>query len=242
MYGSLFGTSKNDHEREQQQHESSAPYLLKDEALDPTTPGAPKVSLAKNEDSHTISDGGGSATFISCVINLANTIVGAGMLGLPGAFGGSGYVGGSILIVLGALFSAHGLVLLSKAAQQAGLPSSFYTVAHAAVPQYTILIDLAVALKCFGVATGYLITVGDCMVDALDYLLLNGDPDHDNSFIIQTILSRQFWVVGAVLAVLPVSFYRTLDELKKASALALIFVFFLQLMSSLEKKNGLLRL
>ena len=89
--------------------------------------------------------------------------------GLPGAFGGTGYVGGSILIVIGAAFSAHGLVLLSKAAQKAGLPSSFYSVARAAVPQYTILIDLAVAMKCFGVATGYLITVGDCMVDALDH-------------------------------------------------------------------------
>jgi amino acid permease len=41
------------------------------------------------------------------------------------------------------------------------------------------------------------------------------------------LLSRRFWVLGAVLAVLPVSFYRTLDELKKASALALIFVFML---------------
>jgi len=169
----------------------------------------------------------GNATLLSCVVNLANTIVGAGMLGLPGAFGGTGYVGGSILIFLSACFSAHGLVLLSKAAQQAGLPSSFYSVARAAVPQYTILIDLAVALKCFGVATGYLLTVGDCMVDALDHLLLNGDPDHDDALWIQIVLSRQFWVMGAVLAVLPVSFYRTLDELKKASAVALIFVFFL---------------
>jgi amino acid permease len=49
---------------------------------------------------------------------------------------------------------AHGLVLLSKSAQMVGLPSSFYSVAAVAVPSYTILIDLAVALKCFGVATG----------------------------------------------------------------------------------------
>ena len=117
------------------------------------------------------------ATILSCVINLTNTIIGAGMLGLPGAFAGTGYVGGTILILCGAFFSTNGLYLLSSAAQQAGLPSSFYSVAAAAVPQYTILIDLAVALKCFGVATGYLITISDCMVDALDHILLNGDED-----------------------------------------------------------------
>lgn len=214
MYGSFFGaaTRSKEEDNEQQQEESSTPYFNDEESAD---------SNAQQQQD------GGSASLISCGINLANTIVGAGMLGLPGAFGGTGYIGGSILITLGALFSAHGLNLLSKAAQKAGLPSSFYSVARATVPQYTILIDLAVALKCFGVATGYLITVSDCMVDAFDHLLLTGDSDHDDSFIIQTILSREFWVVGAILAVLPVSFYRTFDELKKASALALVFVFFL---------------
>lgn len=239
MYGSLFGTSESNRKTNEDgtfhdEHGSSSAYQLNDEETQISLPPVQQQSSLSHRSSDGLlstgsqsNGGGGNATFLSCCVNLANTIVGAGMLGLPGAFGGSGYIGGSILIFLGALFSAHGLQLLSKAAQQTGLPSSFYSVAHAAVPQYTILIDLAVALKCFGVATGYLITIGDCMVDALDHILLNGDEDHDNSILIQTILSRQFWVLGAVVAVLPVSFYRTLDELKKASALALVFVFFL---------------
>ena len=94
------------------------------------------------------------STILSGVVNLSNTIVGAGMLGLPGAFGGTGWLSGIVLIALAATFSAHGLVLLSKAACLTGRPSSFYSVALASVPRYTILIDLAVALKCFGVATG----------------------------------------------------------------------------------------
>ena len=184
--------------------------------------------LAGTGDSGTSSrDDEGQATLFSCVVNLANTIIGAGMLGLPGALGGTGYLGGSLLMVAGASFSAHGLVLLTKAAQQAGLPSSFYTVARAAVPNYTILIDLAVALKCFGVATGYLITMGDCMVKAFDHILLNGDPENDESFMVSTLLSRRFWVFVGFLFVLPTAFYKTLDELKKTSALALIFVFLL---------------
>ena len=65
------------------------------------------------------------------------------------------------------------------------------------------------------------------MVDALDHILLNGDPENDERVIIRVLLSRHFWVVGAVLAVLPFSFKKTLDELKKASAAALVFVFML---------------
>ena len=94
------------------------------------------------------------SSIASGVANLANTIVGAGMLGLPGAFGGTGWLSGAILLVLSATFSAHGLVLLSKAAFVTGRPSSFYSVARKSVPRYTVLIDMAVAMKCFGVATG----------------------------------------------------------------------------------------
>eukprot|EP00957_Ditylum_brightwellii_P188643 14361133-Ditylum_brightwellii.AAC.1 len=76
------------------------------------------------------------------------------MLGLPGAFAGTGYLTGTILLFLSCYFSTQGLMLLSRSAVKANVyPSSFYTVAHAAVPQYTILIDAAVSLKCFGVAT-----------------------------------------------------------------------------------------
>ena len=65
------------------------------------------------------------------------------------------------------------------------------------------------------------------MVAALDHLLLTGDSAQDQRFYITLLLSRRFWVVGALALVLPFSFYRTLDELKKASALALVFVFML---------------
>ncbi|KAL9181592.1 hypothetical protein ACHAXT_010397 [Thalassiosira profunda] len=167
------------------------------------------------------------ATIWSGVVNLSNTIVGAGMLGLPGAFGGTGWLSGIVLLVVAAAFSAHGLVLLSKAACISGRPSSFYSVAMASVPRYTILIDAAVALKCFGVATGYLITISDSMVNALDHILLTGYPEQDERFFVSLLLSRHVWVLGALVLVLPFSFYRTLDELKKASALALVFVFML---------------
>ncbi|CAB9496757.1 Vacuolar amino acid transporter 5 [Seminavis robusta] len=238
MYGSVFFGSNKDNDDDNGNSrplgsQISLPVIPPgeaDNARSTCTTGSKSSTVGPSpllDECAEVSKKRGTATMMSCIVNLANTIVGAGMLGLPGAFGGTGYVGGSILIVLGAFFSSMGLWLLSRAAQRAGLPSSFYSVAHAAVPQYTVLIDLAVALKCFGVATGYLITVGDCMVDALDHILLN-DKDNDTpTGITKLILTRQFWVVAAVLAVLPISFYKTLDSLKKTSAIALIFVLFL---------------
>ncbi|KAL3756288.1 hypothetical protein ACHAWU_007239 [Discostella pseudostelligera] len=171
----------------------------------------------------------GGSTIGSGVINLTNTIVGAGMLGLPGAMGSTGWLSGILIIVISAAFSAHGLVLLSKAACLTGRPSSFYSVALASVPRFTILIDAAVALKCFGVATGYLVTISSSMVKAMEYLLQSPDPADDDryEYFNSLLLSRQIWVIGAMMAALPFSFYRTLDDLKKASALALIFVFVL---------------
>lgn len=65
------------------------------------------------------------------------------------------------------------------------------------------------------------------MVKALEQVLITGDSAKDERFLVSILLSRQTWVVGALLSVLPFSFYRTLDDLKKASALALVFVFIL---------------
>jgi amino acid permease len=74
---------------------------------------------------------------------------------------------------------------------------------------------------------GYLITISDSMVNSLHHMIRTVDPEKDETVIISLLLSRHFWVVGAMVSVLPFCFYRTLDELKRASALALVFVFML---------------
>jgi amino acid permease len=74
---------------------------------------------------------------------------------------------------------------------------------------------------------GYLITISDSMVNVLHHMIMTGDPERDDRFLISLLLSRHFWVVGAMASVLPFCFYRTLDELKRLSALALVFVFML---------------
>jgi hypothetical protein len=100
--------------------------------------------------SHTAAEPGlGQSGIFSSVVNLANTVVGAGMLGLPHAFAECGYVMGTLLLIVSAIGSSIGLHLLAVSQATVGIrPSSFYTVANAAMPSLTVLIDVAVALKC----------------------------------------------------------------------------------------------
>jgi hypothetical protein len=63
----------------------------------------------------------GDSAMIACIANLSNTIMGAGMLGLPAAFAGAGNVMGCIILVVAACFSANGLYLLTLCAERVGI-------------------------------------------------------------------------------------------------------------------------
>ena len=103
------------------------------------------------------------ATWGSAYINLTSTVIGAGVLGLPHAFASTGFLGGAILLLICASSSAFALHFLAKCAKRIPPPVSFYCVAEVALPGYSFWIDLAVAIKCYGVATSYLVVIGDLM-------------------------------------------------------------------------------
>ena len=149
----------------------------------------------------------------SGVANLANTILGAGLLGLPSAFARCGWLAGGLLLLIFAAFSALGLHLLSSSADLTGRPSSLHSVAEKALPNLGLWIDLAVALKCFGVATSYLVVVGDLLPRALLPFGASG-----------IFLERRFWSILAALAVSPLTFLSRIDALRHTSILALFAV------------------
>ncbi|GMI27691.1 hypothetical protein TeGR_g4698, partial [Tetraparma gracilis] len=166
-----------------------------------------------------------SASPLSCCANLANTILGSGVLGLPHAFASTGSLAGLLLLTTAASFSAVGLHLLSACALSSpspisrSSPSSFYAVARRAYPPATMVIDAVVAFKCFGVSTSYLTIIGDCMTEVMEFLLPEGSES--------VTLHRQFWVPFAVCAASSLCFFRSLDALKFTSTLSCFFVLFL---------------
>jgi len=93
-------------------------------------------------------------------------------------------------------------------------------VALGSIPSGAWLIDVAVAIKCFGVATSYCIVVGDLMPLAMEHA---AQLDSDNIWA-----SRELWITIFVLLIMyPLSLLKTVDALKFTSTLAIGFVIYL---------------
>jgi len=157
------------------------------------------------------------SSWLSCYINLTSTILGAGMLGLPYAYANLGWVLGAILIILCGIGAAFALYFLARCALKTSKPSSFYKVASMATPKYVFIIDLIIAIKCFGVATSYLIVVSDLMPLAIKHMSPASVFWHE----------RDTWVVVGFCIVAPLSSLRSLDALRWTSGLSGFFLLFL---------------
>lgn len=146
---------------------------------------------------------------------LANTILGAGMLGLPAAFGGCGYVAGCLMIFLFAGSATFGLHLLSEAANFVGRPATFHKVADAALPGFGLLFDAAIAIKCFGVATSYFVVVKGNVPKALTSF---GVPDDS------VWHAKWLWVLIAAGLASPLAALKQISKLRFTAGLSLTCV------------------
>lgn len=150
-----------------------------------------------------------------CTLVLANTILGAGMLGLPAAFGGCGYVVGTLMLCAFACASTFGLHLLSEAANFVGRPGTFHKVANAAMPGAGLLFDAAIAIKCFGVATSYLVVVKGNVPKALISL---GVPQYS------VWQHKWVWVLISAALAAPLAALKNLSRLRFTAGLSLTCV------------------
>lgn len=68
------------------------------------------------------------------------------------------------MIVYAGLTSALGLYFLSQCAEKVGgRNTSFASLSKLTWPRLGVFFDIAIAVKCFGVAVSYLIIIGDLM-------------------------------------------------------------------------------
>ncbi|KAJ2317402.1 hypothetical protein IWW52_003148 [Coemansia sp. RSA 2704] len=159
-----------------------------------------------------------TGTVGSSSINLANTILGSGMLSMANAMAALGLIFGSLVILFSACASGMGLYMLSRCARRtSGRDSSFFAVSKLTYPRAAVLFDAAIAIKCFGVSISYLIIFGDLMPEITEALGITS----------QLLLSRSFWITFAIAALAPLVFQRRLDALKYTSFTALLGVVYL---------------
>lgn len=156
------------------------------------------------------------ATVFSSYVNLTNSIIGSGILGLPYAFAASGWTLGYALVLFAGLCTTFSLHCLAICASKVKPPSSFYRVTEASIPKFTFLIDASVASMCFGVGVSYLIVIGGLMPDVMDQLGADSFWQH-----------REPWIIIGFSIVGPLSCFKNLDALKFTSAMAIFFVVFI---------------
>ncbi|KAL4913922.1 transmembrane amino acid transporter protein-domain-containing protein [Aspergillus aurantiobrunneus] len=161
------------------------------------------------------------ASWISCVINLVNTIVGAGVLAMPLAISHMGIALGVFVILWSGVTAGFGLYLQSRCAQYLDRGSaSFFALSQITYPNAAVIFDAAIAIKCFGVGVSYLIIIGDLMPGVVQGFA-EGDPGND------LLVDRHFWVTAFMLIIIPLSYLRRLDSLKYTSIAALVSMAYL---------------
>eukprot|EP01032_Pedospumella_encystans_P014512 gene14512-16659_t len=174
-------------------------------------------------------------TVLSGYFSLTNTLLGSSVLGLPYAFSQTGWLVGSILLLICAASSAFALHTLSLCAMRLNkqekdqadesdkpqkiVGATFYSVAKASLPQYTLIIDIAIALKCFGVSISYLIVVSDLMPFVASNFGATG-----------MWIGRELWVVIGFCIGAPMCLLKDLSSLATVSSFAIVFVSFFALL------------
>ncbi|KAF2398081.1 vacuolar amino acid transporter-like protein 6 [Trichodelitschia bisporula] len=163
----------------------------------------------------------GQASWISSVINLVNTIVGAGVLAMPRALSQMGIPLGIFLIIWSGITAGFGLYLQTQCARYLDRgTASFFALSQLTYPNAAVIFDTAIAIKCFGVGVSYLIIIGDLMPG-----VVLGFNEHAGQTAY--LVDRHFWITAFMLIVIPLSFLRRLDSLKYTSVVALVAISYL---------------
>ncbi|KAF2162865.1 hypothetical protein M409DRAFT_57920 [Zasmidium cellare ATCC 36951] len=184
----------------------------------------PASTSSQSRRRHTKQTGpAGNASWASSVINLVNTIVGAGVLAMPHAMSNMGITLGVIVILWAGLTSGFGLYLQTRCARYLDRGgSSFFALSQITYPNAAVIFDAAITVKCFGVGVSYLIIIGDLMPG-----VVRGFSSSIDDSGAQYLVDRHFWVTAFMLIVIPLSFLRKLDSLKYTSVVALVSIAYL---------------
>lgn len=162
----------------------------------------------------------GHATLTSSVGNLANTIIGSGMLTFPRALASAGIIPGMLTCAFSGAVGAFGLYLLSACARHTPhRRASFFAVASLTFPRAAVFFDAAIAIKCFGVSISYLIIIKSLLPNVVASLYHDlTSPDTNPP---EWALSGHVWITLVMFVLVPLSFLRRLDSLRHTSYIAL---------------------
>jgi amino acid permease len=139
--------------------------------------------------------------FLGSYANLVNSIMGAGLLGLPYAFANTGWFFSILFIILSTVYSIIGLQLLYFCSSVTSQPSSFFSITKVVNKNSVLLVDFSVLCMTFGASVAYLIIIGDLMPKSLSALNLDGGGWD----------ARERWVLIGFAFAAPLGCFHNLD-------------------------------
>ncbi|WFD27864.1 hypothetical protein MNAN1_002872 [Malassezia nana] len=153
-------------------------------------------------------------------VNMANSILGAGIVSLPYAMRESGFVAGLVLLVGIALLTDWTIRLIVLNAKLSGRGTYIDIMGHCFGQYGRIAVSVFQFVFAFGGMCAFCVVVGDTIPNVISSVL---PPLRD------TILSnRHFVIVVCTMAIsFPLSLYRNIENLSKASAVALLSMVFI---------------
>lgn len=142
-----------------------------------------------------------SGNFSSSWSVLTKTILGVGMLTVPWAAAHIGWIMAGVLLLGAGAFATLALHLLACVAiELGGEDTTFYSACARVAPQMRFFVEIAIAVKCLGVATSYLQVTGALVVSVID-------PPEEEKFIAKFLV-----ILAAVICMCPICFRRRIGK------------------------------
>ncbi|CAK7209337.1 hypothetical protein SBRCBS47491_000409 [Sporothrix bragantina] len=155
----------------------------------------------------------------SAFMNMANSIIGAGIIGQPYAMKQAGLVAGTVLLVVLTVAVDWTIRLIVVNSKLSGASSFQGTVEHCFGRTGLIAISLAQWVFAFGGMVAFGVIVGD----SIPHVLTAVWPGLHNVPVLGLLTDRRAVIVVFILAVsYPLTLYRDIAKLAKASTFALV--------------------
>ncbi|CAO2658507.1 Nn.00g062300.m01.CDS01 [Neocucurbitaria sp. VM-36] len=155
----------------------------------------------------------------SAFMNMANSIIGAGIIGQPYAIRNAGLVTGTVLLIGLTIVVDWTIRLIVINSKLSGTDSFQATVQHCFGKSGLVAISLAQWLFAFGGMVAFCVIVGDTIPRVMDALF----PSLADMSFLWLLTNRRAIMIVLILGVsFPLSLYRDIAKLAKASGLALV--------------------
>ena len=183
---------------------------------------APSVTLATEDDISTedlLESARPKSGMKSAFMNMANSIIGAGIIGQPYAFRQAGLITGILLLVVLTITVDWTIRLIVTNSKLSGANSFQATMEHCFGRSGLIAISVAQWAFAFGGMVAFCIVIGD----TIPHVLAAVFPSLPDTPVLWLLTNRRATIVLFVLGLsYPLSLYRDIAMLAKASTFALV--------------------